>query len=114
MLSQRHVVIAAANLDHNTANLATMSAPKKPQKRNCLSLEKKVQVIKYQQKNPAISIRALGEQFNCSKTQIAYILKNNAAILSLYHQNVSGSRHITGKFHASEFADINEALYKWF
>ena len=90
------------------------SVPKKPQTRNCLSLEKKVEVIKYQQKNPTISIRALGEQFNCGKTQIAYILKNKAAILSLYQQNVSAGRHITGKSRASEFADVNEALYKWF
>ena len=90
------------------------AAPDKPQKRNCLSLEKKVEVIKYQQKNSTISIRALGEQFNCGKTQIAYILKNKAAILSLYHQNVSGRRHITSKSRASEFADVNEALYKWF
>ena len=83
-----------------------------PQKRNFLSLEKKLEVIKYmyQQKNPRISIRAVGEQFNCGKTQIANILKNKAAILSLFHQNASGSRHITGKSRTSEFADINEAL----
>ena len=98
----------------NTADFPTMCAAKEPQRRNCLSLEKKVEVIKYQQKNPTISIRALGEQFNCGKTQIAYVLKNKADILSLFHQNVSGSRHITGKSRASEFADVNEALYKWF
>ena len=98
----------------STADFPTLCAAKEPQKRNCLSLEKKVEVIKYQQKNPTISIRALGEQFNCGKTQIAYVLKNKADILSLFHQNVSGSRHITGKSRASEFADVNEALYKWF
>ena len=98
----------------STADFPTMCAAKEPQKRNCLSLEKKVEVIRYQQKNPTISIRALGEQFNCGKTQIAHVLKNKADILSLFHQNVSGSRHITGKSRASEFADVNEALYKWF
>ena len=91
-----------------------MSAAKEPQQRNCLSLEKKVEVIQHQQKNPTISIRALGELFNCGKTQIAYILNNKAAILSLFHQHAPGSRHITGKSRVSEFADVNEALYKWF
>ena len=27
---------------------------------------------------------------------------------------VSGSRHVTAKSRASDFADVNEALYKWF
>lgn len=92
-----------------------MSTAKGPSKRNCFeSLEKKVEVIKYHEKNPSISIRALGDKFDCGKTQIAYILKNKASILLLFHQNAQGSRHITGKARASEFADINDALYKWF
>ena len=110
--SKPRALITAA--DHSTADLVTMSAAKEPQQRHCLSLEKKVEVIQHQQKNPTISIRALGELFNCGKTQIAYILKNKAAILSLFHQNAPGSRHITGKSRVSEFADLNEALYKWF
>ena len=68
-----------------------MSTVKVPQNRNCLSLEKKVEVINYQQ-NPTTSIRALGEKFQCGK-------------------NASGSRHITG---TSEYVEVNEALYKWF
>ena len=91
-----------------------MSTVKVPQKRNCLSLEKKVEVINYQQKNPTTSIWALGEKFQCGKTQIGYIQKNKASILSLLHQNASGSRHITGKSRTSEYAEVNEALYKWF
>ena len=90
-----------------------MSAVEEPQKRNCLTLAKKVEVIKYQQKNPSTSIRSLGEKFNCGKTQIAYILKNKVDILALFHLNASGSRHIT-KSRASEYNDVNEALYKWF
>ena len=51
-----------------------MSTAKAPQKRNYLILEKKVGVIRFHQKNPTTSIRALGEKFECRKTQIAYIL----------------------------------------
>ena len=40
-------------------------------KRNYLSLEKKVEVIKYLQENPGTSIRALVEKFGCGRTQIA-------------------------------------------
>ena len=41
-------------------------------KRNYLSLEKKLQVIKHLQENPGTFIRALGEKSGCGKTQIAY------------------------------------------
>ena len=41
------------------------------QKRNYLSLERKVEVIKHLQKNPGTSIRALGEMFGCGKTKFS-------------------------------------------
>ena len=73
-----------------------------------------VEVIHFHQKNPSISIRGLGEKFECGKTQIAYILKHKTEILSLFQNNASDSRHITGKSRTSEYAEVNEALYKWF
>ena len=81
-------------------------------KRNYLSLEKKVEVIKHSLKNPRTSIRALGEKFSCGKTQIAYILKNKESILSIFRANSSGSRVHTSKSRVSEYAEVNEALYK--
>ena len=83
-------------------------------KRNYLSLDKKVEVIKHWQKNAGTYIRALGEKFGCGKTQIAYILKNKESILSLFHANSSGSRVHTSKSRTSEYVEVNEALYKWF
>ena len=91
-----------------------MSTAKKPQKRHCLSLEKKVEVILFHQNNSTTSIRAFGEKFECGRTQIAYILKHKEEILSLFQSNASGSRHITGKSCTSEYAEVNEALLKWF
>ena len=83
-------------------------------KKNFLSLEKKVEVIKHSQKNPGTSVRALGEIFGCGKTQIGHILKNKESLLSLYQANTSGSRVHTSKSRTSEYVEVNDALYKWF
>ena len=50
-------------------------AEKAGKKINYLSLEKKVEVIKYAQRNPGTNVRDLGALFSCGKTQIAQILK---------------------------------------
>ena len=38
-------------------------------KRNYLTLNKKVELIKYAQRNPGVSVRALGEVFDCGKVK---------------------------------------------
>lgn len=66
------------NLPRSVIRLATavnMSAAKEPQRRNCLKLKKKVEVIHFHRKNPSTFFRALGEKFECSKTQIDYIFE---------------------------------------
>ena len=85
------------------------------QKRNYLSLKKKVEVINYSKKNPGVNIRDLGDMFQCGKTQIARILKNQDTLLSMYESNASESRIHTNKtFRTSEFKDVNKALYEWY
>ena len=79
-------------------------------KRNHLSLEVKVKVIKEAQKHPGISVRTLGETFNCGKTQISEILKKKDSIMALYESNASSSK----KPRVSEFSTINESLYQWY
>ena len=49
------------------ASMATVTAAKKKWKRNCLTLKKKVEVIKYAKKNPLANIRDLGEKFSVVK-----------------------------------------------
>ena len=84
-------------------------------KRNFLPLQKKIEVIKTAQKNPSMNIRALGEIFHCGKTQIAQILKNKTTLVSQYEANASGSRaHTSLNALASEFAEVNKALYDWY
>ena len=92
--------------------MATVTAAKK---RNCLTLKKKVEVINYAKKNPRVNIRDLGEMFQCGKTQIAKIVKNQDSLLSMCESNASGSRvHATMKFRSSEFMDVNKAVYEWY
>ena len=86
------------------------AAPTK--KRNCLTLKKKVE---YAKQNPRVNIRDLGDAFQCGKTQIAMILKNQDSLLSAYESNTSSSKvHATMKFRSSEFMDVNKALYEWY
>lgn len=93
--------------------IAKASAAKK--KRNCLTLKRKIEVIKYAKKNPGINIRSLAEIFECGKTQISKIIKNKESLLSMYESNASGSRiHSTMKFRSSKFMDMNKALHDWF
>lgn len=66
-------------------------------KRNYLTLEKKVDIIKTAEKNRGMSICELREQFDCGKTQIAKILKSKESILSLYESNAPGSRVLASK-----------------
>ena len=80
-------------------------------KRNYLTLEKKVQLIKHAQKNPRMSVRALGELFECGKTQVGLILKSKESLLSMYESNASGSRVHTGASRPSEFAEAGISLH---
>lgn len=92
--------------------MATTSAAVK---RNYLPLKKKVEVIETMEKNRGLNQRSLAEMFGCGKTQIANILKKKESIMSLYQSSASGSRvHSSKVCRASEFEDVNAALYKWY
>ena len=83
-------------------------------KRNYLSLKKKVELIHYAEKNPGISVRALGEQFECGKTQVGQILKKKCELLAMFEANISAGRCHTNTFRESEYAEVNTALYDWY
>ena len=82
-------------------------------KRNYLTLKKKVEVIKVSEKNRGMSLRELGQQFDCGKTQIAKILKTKESILSMYESNVSSSRVLTNG-RQCVYDDVNKSLYEWY
>ena len=83
--------------------------------RHYLTLEKKVELIKFFQKNPGTSVRSLGEQFGCGRTQVGKILKSRESLLALYESNASSSRiHTSVIQRPSEFEEVNKALYDWY
>ncbi len=85
------------------------------QKKNFLPLKKKVEVIKAHENDRGLSHRALGEMFQCGRTQVAQIIKNKDSILALFKANASGSRiHSTKVSRTCEYEDINKALYEWY
>ena len=79
--------------------------------RNELSLKRKVEVIKYANKNPSQSSRKVAKLFNCGRMQIQGIIKKKEAILSEYEANVPASRN---RHRGTEFSNINEAMYRWY
>ena len=79
-------------------------------KRVHLSIDKKVEVIKYATDHPGVDVRAIGEQFKVSKTQVSDILKNKASVQMDFKSNLATHQ----KPHNSKFASVNEALCEWF
>ena len=83
--------------------------------RTCLTLAKKVELKCTAEKSPGISVRTLANLFQCGKTEVASVLKNEQSILSLYEANaLSSSCHARKQPRSSAFAEVNDALYKWY
>lgn len=79
-------------------------------KRKNLSLDKKVKIIEYTNKNPTMGCQVIAEHFSIGKTCIANILKN-AKVPRKEYNSFKGSfkkmRH--GQYHL-----INEILLTWY
>lgn len=56
-------------------------------KRKELTLQEKVDVIAYKDKNPAIEIREKAEKFQCGKTQIQSTLRDKRKLLDKFATN---------------------------
>ena len=94
---------------------ATAMAISTAKSTTCLTLAKKVELIRTAEKSPGISVRTLANLFQCGKTQVASVLKNKVAILSLYEANSSSSScHSRKRPRSSAFAQVNAALYEWY
>lgn len=84
-------------------------------KRNDLSLKMKYKVIKTVEREQTIGSRKLAETFQCGRTQIQTILKNKDTIKDLYQSNATDKlAQCRKRTRKSEYADINQALYKWY
>ena len=71
-----------------------------------------MELIRHAESHPGMSVRVLGELFECWKIQVGHILKKKE-LLSMYESNVSSSRVHTNTHRPSEFAEVHKALHEW-
>ena len=98
--------------DHPCVSFVRMSIHQR-RKRNELSLQKKVELIKKAAANPSFGIRKLAELFECGRTQVSGILKSRAKFLDLYESNAL-SKLVRKRERNAQYTDINVALHEWF
>ena len=79
-------------------------------KRVHLSIDKKVEVIKYAADHRGVGVRAIADHFQIGKTQVSDILKNKDSIQMSFESNLATYQ----KPRNSKFSSVNEALYEWF
>ena len=91
--------------------LLRMNESAKKNNRVCLTLEKKVEVIREQEKSGKSS-RALASQFNCGKTQIDNILKRRREWLEAYELDPTNS--LKRKARRTRNDEINALTWEWF
>ena len=86
----------------------------KPQRRNALTVKKKMELIKTAESNPKLGVRKLAELYECGKTQISSIMKEKQSILELYEANMtSESVQSRKRTRPCEYSDINKALHEY-
>ena len=80
-------------------------------KRNNLSLADKMEVIEYAKKNPSAGTRKIAEVFECGRTQIQMILKNQESIT---HNNETNAPAARKCLHGLQYKDVGSTLYDWY
>lgn len=80
-------------------------------KRKELTLQEKVDVIAYKDKNPAIGIREIAEKFQCGKTQIQSTLRDKRKLLDKFATNGNAA---SKRARMCRFQDIDSAMLEWF
>ena len=80
-------------------------------KRKELTLQEKVDVIAYKDKNPAIGIREIAEKFQCGKTQIQSTLRDKRKLLDKFATNGNAA---SKRARMCRFQDIDSAMFEWF
>ena len=80
-------------------------------KRKELTLQEKVDVIAYKDKNPAIGIREIAEKFQCGKTQIQSTLRDKRKLLDKFATNGNAA---SKRARMCRFQNIDSAMLEWF
>ena len=69
-----------------------------------------MKVIEYAKQNPSAGTRTIAEVFNCGRTQIQTILKNQDSIARDYETNAPAARKC---LHCPQYKDVDSTLYEW-
>ena len=80
-------------------------------KRNTLCLADKMKVIEYAKQNPSAGTRKIAEMFECGRTQIQTILKNQESITRDYETNAPAARK---RLRGPQYDDVDSTLYDWY
>ena len=80
-------------------------------KRNTLCLADKMKVIKYAKQNLSARTRKIAEMFECGRTQIQTILKNQESITRDYETNAPAARK---RLRGPRYDDVDSTLYDWY
>ena len=80
-------------------------------KRNTLCFADKMKVIEYAKQNPSAGTRKVTEVFECGKTQIQMILKNQELITRDYETNAPAAKKC---LHGPQYKDVDSTLYDWY
>ena len=70
-----------------------------------------MEAIKYSKQNPGAETRKIAEVFDCSKTQVQTILKNQESIAHHYATNAPAIRK---NLHGPQYEDVDIATYHWY
>ena len=80
-------------------------------KRKELTLQEKVEVIDFKNKNPATALRQIANKFQCGKTQIQSILRDQQNLLD---KSTASGNATSKRTRTCRFQDIDLAMLEWF
>ena len=86
-------------------------AAKETSKRNCLSLQQRIEMINYAKNQPNDGYRKVAEHFGISRMQAQKILKDREAILAQYESNVQSSKK---RIRSAKYSCVNKGLWEWY
>ena len=79
--------------------------------RNELPLEKRFQIVEYENSKGLTGVRKHAEKFGCGKTQVINILNQKTLVREEYERGFSSAKK---RNRTSQYSDVNDAVWEWF
>ena len=75
-------------------------------------MKQKFQILEeYERNNGSVGISKLAEEYSCGKKRINNIIRNKEKVREEYEKGLSESKK---RNRASQYADLNDAIWEWF